>query len=156
MVGFRTFDEATVDAAIDRTKSQLTQICDKFSLSFTIDEDVPVEFQATVPKQSGLTFEFAVQLQNNDELWLFADETSFCAFPIEEHGDAFFRSLELLIDGNGRIAKYTQGRWRIPYQIRWENLENGVWTEFAADLKFFRLPGIGMNEPIVIVQNVRD
>lgn len=115
---------------IEESKRIFEKIALKYGLQYKHNEQDPVEASVTLPKQKNLDFEIWLCLQNNDELWIVANDCTISMFPFEKVTNQFEDYLSSIIEGKSRYLRYHHSKNAKSYKCLVQNLINNEWNTF--------------------------
>ncbi len=123
---------------VDEAEMLFTNFADKHHLKIEKTTQNNIEFMMTLPKQSGLSFELTLGLQNYDEISIGFNEFWSYIFPFDEEQSFVEKLLDDLVAGNARLAIYKQFGRVVCRDL--EQMVEGKWKRSYREYCKIRIP----------------
>jgi hypothetical protein len=112
-----------------------------------------IELLMRLPRQSGLSFELTLGLQNHDELNIGFNEFWSYFFPYERKRQLVSNALDALVVGDCRLAIHTQFGGVVKRVL--EQRFNGVWQPIYIAFARIQVPFLGTKTSYVLNEEAR-
>ena len=137
-----------MDGFVDDAETLFTYFANKHHLKIEKATQNNIELMMMLPKQSGLSFELTLGLQNYDEISIGFNEFWSYIFPFDKKQGFVEKLLSDLVSGNTRLAIYRQFGRVVCRDL--EQMAEGKWKRVYREYCKIRIPLIRTDVSYVV------